>query len=44
MLNEFAWLKDEKLVHEIVIENPNKIIDMLEEIEVVIFPLYFSCL
>ncbi len=38
MLNEFAWLKDEKLVHEIVIENPNKIIDMLEEIEVVIFP------
>ena len=38
MLSEFAWLKDERLVHEIVIENPNKIIDMLDEIEVVIFP------
>ncbi len=38
MLAEFAWLKDEKLIREIVIENPNKIIDMLDEIEVVIYP------
>ena len=38
MIEEFAWLNDKELVHEIVIENPNKIIDMLEEIEVVIFP------
>lgn len=38
MLSEFAWLKDDELIHEIVIENPNKIIDMLEEIEVVDYP------
>lgn len=38
MLEEFAWLKDKELIHEIVIENPNKIIDMLEEIEVVDYP------
>ena len=38
MLDEFAWLDDKELIHEIVIENPNKIIDMLEEIEVVVYP------
>ena len=38
MLDEFAWLNDRDLIHEIVIENPNKIIDMLEEIEVVVYP------
>ena len=38
MLSEFAWLKDEELIKEIVIENPNKIIDMLDEIEVVDYP------
>ena len=38
MLSEFSWLNDDALTHEIVIENPNKIIDMLEEIEVVIYP------
>lgn len=38
MIGEFAWLKDDELVHKIVIENPNKIIDELEEIEVVVFP------
>ena len=38
MLDAFAWLGDDDLVEEIVITNPNKIIDMLEEIEVVVFP------
>lgn len=38
MLDEFAWLGDDDLVKEIVITNPNKIIDMLDEIEVVVFP------
>lgn len=38
MISEFSWLKDKKLVNEIVIENPNKIIDMLDVIEVVTYP------
>lgn len=38
MLSEFNWLGDKSLIHEIVIENPNRIIDDLEEIEVVVFP------
>lgn len=38
MLSEFMWLGDSNLVHDIVITNPNKIIDELEEIEVVVYP------
>ncbi len=38
MLDEFAFLDDPALIKEIVITNPNKIIDMLEEIEVVVYP------
>lgn len=38
MLEEFAFLEDKDLIKEIVITNPNKIIDMLDEIEVVIYP------
>ncbi len=38
MLDEFAFLDDSELIKEIVITNPNKIIDMLEEIEVVVYP------
>ena len=38
MKEEFAFLEDEDLIHEIVVTNPNKIIDELEEIEVVIYP------
>ena len=38
MLDEFKFLKDKELIHEIVIDNPNKIIDMLEEIEVIDYP------
>ena len=38
MLDEFKFLKDKDLIHEIVIDNPNKIIDMLEEIEVIDYP------
>ena len=38
MLDEFSFLNDPELVKEIVITNPNKIIDMLEEIEVVDYP------
>ncbi len=38
MISEFNWLNDPELVKEIVIKNPNKIIDELEEIEVVVFP------
>jgi len=36
MLDNFSFLKDDNLVHRIVIENPNKIADMVEEIEVII--------
>ena len=32
MLDCFSWLEDEKLIHELVIENPNKIADMCEDI------------
>ncbi len=38
MMDEFAFLKDKDLIKEIVVTNPNKIIDMLEEIEVVVYP------
>ena len=38
MLNEFKWLNDDELVREIVVVNPNKIIDELEEIEVIVYP------
>ena len=32
MLDCFSWLEDEKLIHELVIDNPNKIADMCEDI------------
>ena len=32
MMDAFAFLEDEDLIHEIVIENPHRIFDMLEEI------------
>ena len=32
MLDEFAWLDDEQLVRKIVIEEPNRIFDMIEEV------------
>ncbi len=38
MKEEFAFLNDDDLIHEIVVTNPNKIIDGLEEIEVVVYP------
>lgn len=38
MIEEFAFLEDDELVKEIVITNPNKIIESLEEIEVVVYP------
>lgn len=38
MLEEFAWLKDKELIEEIVIDNPNKLIDSLDELEVVVYP------
>ena len=38
MKEEFEFLNDPDLVKEIVVTNPNKIIDMLEEIEVVDYP------
>ena len=38
MLDEFSFLEDKDLIKEIVITNPNKIIDELEEIEVVVYP------
>ena len=38
MKEEFAFLNDDDLIHEIVVTNPNKIIDELEEIEVVVYP------
>lgn len=31
MLDEFAWLNDEQLVHEMVIENTNKIANLVDE-------------
>ena len=38
MKEEFAFLEDEELIKEIVVDNPNKILDMIEEIEVVVYP------
>ena len=38
MMDEFAFLNDAELIKEIVIENPNKLLDMIEEIEVVDYP------
>ena len=38
MMDEFDFLEDKELIKEIVITNPNKLIDMLEEIEVVDYP------
>ena len=38
MIEEFSFLEDKDLIDEIVIKNPNKIIDDIEEIEVVIYP------
>ena len=38
MMEEFDFLENKELIKEIVITNPNKIIDMLEEIEVVDYP------
>lgn len=38
MLDEFSFLKDEELIKEIVITNPNKIIEEIEEIEVIDYP------
>ena len=37
MMNEFEFLNDKDLIKEIVVTNPNKIIDMLDIIEVVIY-------
>lgn len=36
MLDNFKFLEDEQLIHDLVIANPNKIADMIEEIEVII--------
>lgn len=38
MMDEFTFLNDDELIKEIVITNPNKIIESLEEIEVVVYP------
>jgi len=38
MKEEFSWLNDKDLINEIVVENPNKILDFIEEIEVVEYP------
>ena len=38
MKSEFEFLNDKDLIEEIVVTNPNKIIDSLEEIEVVVYP------
>lgn len=36
MLNDFAFLEDDKLIKEIVIDNTKKVSDMVEEVEVII--------
>ena len=38
MMEEFSFLEDDELIKEIVITNPNKLLDMIEEIEVVDYP------
>ena len=38
MLDAFSFLKNKELIHEMVIDNPNKIISELEEIEVIDYP------
>ena len=38
MMEEFSFLNDDELIKEIVIDNPNKLLDMIEEIEVVDYP------
>ena len=38
MMDEFSFLNDDELIKEIVIDNPNKLLDMIEEIEVVDYP------
>ena len=35
MLDDFKFLEDEKLIHEIVIDNPNKIAEMVDILEVI---------
>ncbi|AWX70137.1 PolC-type DNA polymerase III [Mycoplasmopsis anatis] len=40
MIQEFKFLNDIKLIEEIVIDNPNKIADLVEEIEVIKKDLY----
>lgn len=32
MLDEFAWLKDEELIQKIVIDNPNSLFDVIEDV------------
>ncbi|HQC83478.1 MAG TPA: PolC-type DNA polymerase III [Bacilli bacterium] len=39
MLEAFKWLKDPDLVHKLVIDNPLSILDSLDEIEVIVYPL-----
>ena len=36
MLDDFAFLNNDELIKEIVIDNPNRILDMVQEIEVII--------
>ena len=36
MLDDFSFLDDDNLIHEIVIDNPNKINDLVEFVEVII--------
>ncbi len=38
MMEEFDFLGDEELIKEIVVTNPNMLLDMIEEIEVVDYP------
>ena len=35
MLKDFSFLEDDELIHRLVIENPNKIADMVEIVEVI---------
>ncbi len=36
MINDFAFLEDDNLIHEIVIDNPKKISDLVDYVEVII--------